>query len=588
MSARSLVQVRKNLAFPKTTGWAHVLIPTMITTPRTKVSRNLLEGSSDSAWPSKKATPISHLGESLGTSTATHAPLTQLHLLQEVVPISDTLDCSSESTGATVSSATLKIDLDRNSLMSCRGDVDNGTGQDTAPSSPTIDVEGSTLVFSINSSEDGPWLKPRRTFRLCRSRLPRVVYMYNTFDGRVERLNTLAADCASDSAFISGSHGEETEADDLDAEVRLTGKEVSHLLRRLNKTARKNQHHQAQGNCHKPKRGETSSHTSTSTSSNSSVDSGGNSATDLCITPVVRRRRVAVHEPFVVDMDALCPVQEQEEDGTWTDVYINFPSASDILHTQWGSYMPLVNDHYSFTLSSREMSIDIMARNLIAYDLPDQQRELNPAVSVPFSLENVKKKVKQYGVATATLAVSFALPHTALITGCMWGLSAVQFAISHFQPLTDPNDYSDLPQDGHVGSYVRPEYGPPPSNWLSPLETVTDEGAPGLTLGLYKRPEYWVLPKFTARHFGPIYVVLAKKLVMEYLGQHVVEMTLRRMVKSAFEIARKTYTDAVLSECVINTVCYAACVMQVQISQLEFSANPRRNAVHDLASKLKW
>lgn len=559
---------------------------TMITTPRTKCSRNVSGDSPGSAWPSKKATPNSQPGASLVTSTTTQVPFTLPNLLQEVVPISSTPDCVLESTGATVSSATLMIECDRNCLIGSRDAVDNGTRQDTTPGSPTIDVEGSTLVFNINSSEDGPWQIPRRAYQLHRSKLPRVVYMYNTVDGRVERLNTLAVVSGGDSAFISGSHGEETETDDLDNETKLSGKEISFLYKTLNKIAKKNQHHQAQGNCHKPKKGENSSHTSTSTRSSSSVDSGGSSTTNTIMAPVVRNRRDELHRPHVLDVEAIIPTHEKEEDGTWTDVYVNFPSSSDILVTQWGSYMPLTNDHYSFELSAREMSVNIMAHNLIAPS--EEQRELNPAFSVPFSLENVKKKVKQYGVATATLAISFALPHTAVITGCMWSLSAVQFAMSHFHPITDVNSYSDLPHDGHLESYVRPEYGPPPSDWLSPLEIVTEEGAPGLTLGLYKRPEYWALPKFTARHFGPIYVVLAKKLVLEYLGQHVVEMTLRRMVKSAFEIARKTYTDEVLSECVINTVCYAACVMQVQISQLELSANPRRTAVHDLASKLKW
>lgn len=558
----------------------------MITTPRNKFSRNVSDCGSDSARPCKKATPNSQLGASPVTSTTSHIPFTPPNLLQEVVPISSPPDCGLESTGATVSSATLMINCDRNCLMGGRNYVDNGTRQQTTPSSPTIDVEGSTLVFNINSSEDGPWQIPRRTHRLHRSKLPRVVYLYNNIDGRIERLNTLAVVSGSDSAFISGSHGEETETDDLDSGTRLDGKEVSFLLKKLRKAAKKNQHHQAQGNCHKPKKGENSSHTSTSTLTTGSVGSGGNSTTNTNVTPTVRNRRDVVHQPYLVDVDAIVPVAEKEEDGTWTDVYVNFPSSSDILLTQWGSYMPLTNDHYSFELSAREMSVNIMAHNLIAPD--HEQRELNAAVSVPFSLENVKKKVKQYGIATATLAVSFALPHTALITGCMWGLSAAQFAISHFHPLSDSNSFSDLPHDTHLESFVRPEYGPPPTDWLTPLEAVTEEGAPGLTLGLYKRPEYWAIPKFTARHFGPIYVVLAKKLVLEYLGQHVVEMTLRRMVKSAFEIARKTYTDAVLSECVVNTVCYAACVMQVQISQLELSANPRRTAVHDLASKLKW
>lgn len=559
---------------------------TMITTPRTKESRYVSDFTSESVWPNKKATPISQPDASPVYSTTLYTSTTSPNLLQEVVPISNASDYALESTGATVSSAILMTNSGRNSLTDDGSYVDNGSRQQTTPGSPTIDVEGSTLVFNHNSSEDGPWMTPRRTFKLHRSRLPRVAYVYIHVDGRVERLNSLAVVSGLDSAFISGSHGEETESDDLDNGMHLSGKEVSFLYKKIRKEALKNQHHQAQGNCHKPKKGENSSHTSTSSLSCSSGDRSGNNTATTVDAPIVRRRRNHTHEPYVMDREPIIPIEEQGEDGTWTDVYIDFPSASDILHTQWGSYMPLKNDHYKFELSAQEMSVNIMAHNLISSH--DEQLELNPAHSTPFTIDGVKKKVKQYGMATATLAVSFALPHTALITGCMWTLSAAQFAMSHFQPLTDPNDFSALPRDAHLGSYVRPEYGPPPADWLSPLEMVTEEGAPGLTLGLYRRPEYWTIPKFTARHFGPIYVVLAKKLVLEYLGQHVVEMTLRRMVKSAFEIARKTYTDEVLSECVVNTVCYAACVMQVQISQLELSANPRRNAVHDLASKLKW
>lgn len=220
----------------------------MITTPRTKVSRNFSERGSESAWPSKKATPNSQLGASPVISTTPLSSLPLPNLLQEAVPISDSIDYEPESTGATVRSAVLMVNNDRNCLKDSRSDVDNGTRQESTPGSPTIDVEGSTLVFNMNSSEDGPWQVPRRTFKLHRSRLPRVVYLYQAVNGQIERLNTLSAEGGSDSAFISGSHGEETETDDMASPANKTlslggdGKTFLPDLERSRREAKNHQH----------------------------------------------------------------------------------------------------------------------------------------------------------------------------------------------------------------------------------------------------------------------------------------------------------------------------------------------------------
>lgn len=105
--------------------------------------------------------------------------------------------------------------------------------QDTSLSEPTtIDETSSGLVFTSSllnfNSSDGPWLLPRRKVSihtLNRSKLPRISYLYHHADGRVERFNSLSGVVDNGTrqqanggscAFIDGSHGEETETDDLD------------------------------------------------------------------------------------------------------------------------------------------------------------------------------------------------------------------------------------------------------------------------------------------------------------------------------------------------------------------------------------